>query len=187
MALNTTYWQRSGIKRTFNAVQGMDYSRSSRALLETLTQLSSLLSVAHFRRWSARNKLSKVAAPDPFTSSSSSIKDGSRKVGENKLLGKAGTSRNRFQPYKNKCKDCKQPFSVLIYRLKAAPIRRVSVLCVASKFWTPRDTLCRASDRSLSSLSNLVHVLYNLRWIWFTAKLHPLAATANRGNANISP
>ncbi|KAJ3566055.1 hypothetical protein NP233_g7241 [Leucocoprinus birnbaumii] len=42
-------------------------------------------------------KLSKVAAPDPFTSSSSSIKDGSRKVGENKLLGRPGSSKNRFQ------------------------------------------------------------------------------------------
>lgn len=42
-------------------------------------------------------KLSKVAAPDPFTASSSSIKDGSRKVGENKLLSRPGSSRNRFQ------------------------------------------------------------------------------------------
>ncbi|KAK0188643.1 hypothetical protein F5146DRAFT_674098 [Armillaria mellea] len=42
-------------------------------------------------------KLSKVAAPDPFTSSSSSIKDGSRKVGENKLLTRPGSSKNRFQ------------------------------------------------------------------------------------------
>ncbi|KAK0489196.1 PDZ-binding protein [Armillaria novae-zelandiae] len=49
-------------------------------------------------------KLSKVAAPDPFTSSSSSIKDGSRKVGENKLLTRPGSSKNRFQ---GKCKDCK--------------------------------------------------------------------------------
>ncbi|KAE9396874.1 hypothetical protein BT96DRAFT_823993 [Gymnopus androsaceus JB14] len=54
-------------------------------------------------------KLSKVAAPDPFTSSSSSIKDGSRKVGENKLLSRPGSSKNRFQPYQGKCKDCKQP------------------------------------------------------------------------------
>ncbi|KAJ7577006.1 PDZ-binding protein [Mycena floridula] len=56
-------------------------------------------------------KLSKVAAPDPFQSSSSSIKDGSRKVGENKLLGKpgSGSSKSRFQPYKTSCKDCKQP------------------------------------------------------------------------------
>ncbi|ETW78638.1 hypothetical protein HETIRDRAFT_155876 [Heterobasidion irregulare TC 32-1] len=58
-------------------------------------------------------KLSKVAAPDPFTSTSSSIKDGSRKVGENKLIGrpgpsKAGGSKSRFQPYGGKCKDCKQ-------------------------------------------------------------------------------
>ncbi|KAJ3538942.1 hypothetical protein NMY22_g4952 [Coprinellus aureogranulatus] len=42
-------------------------------------------------------KLSKVAAPDPFTSSSSSIKDGSRKVGENKLLSRPGGSKNRYQ------------------------------------------------------------------------------------------
>ncbi|RDB23336.1 Cysteine-rich PDZ-binding protein [Hypsizygus marmoreus] len=54
-------------------------------------------------------KLSKVAAPDPFTASSSSIKDGSRKVGENKLLSRPGSSKNRFQPYQGKCKDCKQP------------------------------------------------------------------------------
>ncbi|KAF6761680.1 PDZ-binding protein [Ephemerocybe angulata] len=54
-------------------------------------------------------KLSKVAAPDPFASSSSSIRDGTRKVGENKLLSRPGGSRNRYQPYQNKCKDCKQP------------------------------------------------------------------------------
>ena len=42
-------------------------------------------------------KLSKLAAPDPFTSSSQSIKDGSRKVGENKLLTRPGSSKNRFQ------------------------------------------------------------------------------------------
>lgn len=58
-----------------------------------------------------RQKLSKLAAPDPFQSSSSSIKEGTRKVGENKLLGKPGSSRagSRFQPYKSSCKDCKQP------------------------------------------------------------------------------
>ncbi|KAJ7781997.1 hypothetical protein DFH07DRAFT_393007 [Mycena maculata] len=54
-------------------------------------------------------KLSKLAAPDPFASSSSAIKDGSRKVGENKLLSRPGSSKNRFQPYQGKCKDCKQP------------------------------------------------------------------------------
>ncbi|KAF7789585.1 hypothetical protein EIP86_000531 [Pleurotus ostreatoroseus] len=43
------------------------------------------------------SKLSKVAAPDPFTSSSQAIKDGSRKVGENKLLSRPGSSKNRFQ------------------------------------------------------------------------------------------
>ncbi|KAI0317161.1 PDZ-binding protein [Amylostereum chailletii] len=56
-------------------------------------------------------KLSKVAAPDPFTSTSSSIKDGSRKIGENKLLSRPGGSsgsKNRFSPYSAKCKDCKQ-------------------------------------------------------------------------------
>ncbi|KAA1470241.1 hypothetical protein DENSPDRAFT_835993 [Dentipellis sp. KUC8613] len=58
-------------------------------------------------------KLSKVAAPDPFTSTSASIKDGSRKIGENKLIGRPGrpsgssSSSSRFQPYANKCKDCK--------------------------------------------------------------------------------
>jgi hypothetical protein len=46
-------------------------------------------------------KLSKLAAPDPFQSSSASIKDGSRKVGENKLLSRPGGSsasktKNRF-------------------------------------------------------------------------------------------
>jgi hypothetical protein len=35
-------------------------------------------------------KLSKLAAPDPFTSASSSIKSGDRKVGENKLLSRPG-------------------------------------------------------------------------------------------------
>lgn len=42
-------------------------------------------------------KLSKVAAPDPFTSTSQSVKDGSRRVGENKLLSRPGSSKNRFQ------------------------------------------------------------------------------------------
>ncbi|EIN09502.1 hypothetical protein PUNSTDRAFT_101339 [Punctularia strigosozonata HHB-11173 SS5] len=72
-------------------------------------------------------KLSKVAAPDPFQSTSASIKDGSRKIGENKLIARPGgssgigrpggpsrpsggsLSKNRFQPYDKKCKDCKQP------------------------------------------------------------------------------
>ncbi|KZT21584.1 hypothetical protein NEOLEDRAFT_1139203 [Neolentinus lepideus HHB14362 ss-1] len=53
-------------------------------------------------------KLSKVAAPDPFQSSSSSIKEGSRKVGGHSVLGKTGSSKHRFSPYQNKCKDCKQ-------------------------------------------------------------------------------
>ncbi|PCH36337.1 hypothetical protein WOLCODRAFT_134203, partial [Wolfiporia cocos MD-104 SS10] len=52
-------------------------------------------------------KLSKLAAPDPFKSSSASIKEGSRKVGENKLLTRPGSSKNRFQPYQGKCRDCK--------------------------------------------------------------------------------
>ncbi|KAG1880532.1 PDZ-binding protein [Suillus tomentosus] len=55
------------------------------------------------------SKLSKIAAPDPFTSTSQSVKDGSRRVGENKLLSRPGSSKNRFQPYQSKCKDCKQP------------------------------------------------------------------------------
>ncbi|KAK7686157.1 hypothetical protein QCA50_010377 [Cerrena zonata] len=42
-------------------------------------------------------KTSKLAAPDPFQSTSQSIKDGSRKVGENKLLARPGSSKNRFQ------------------------------------------------------------------------------------------
>jgi len=66
-------------------------------------------------------KLSKVAAPDPFTSSSNAIKEGTRKVGGgNALLSRpgpskttfgppsAGGSKNRFTPYGSKCKDCKQ-------------------------------------------------------------------------------
>ncbi|KAI0061034.1 hypothetical protein BV25DRAFT_1806264 [Artomyces pyxidatus] len=70
-------------------------------------------------------KLSKVAAPDPFQSSSASIKEGSRQVGGSKLIGRpkapggpagpgagsskgGGTSKTRFQPYAAKCKDCKQ-------------------------------------------------------------------------------
>ena len=53
-------------------------------------------------------KLSKVAAPDPFAPSSSS-----RKVGENKLLtgrnagGGSGGPSKKYQPYQKKCKDCK--------------------------------------------------------------------------------
>ncbi len=42
-------------------------------------------------------KTSKLAAPDPFKSTSQAIKEGSRKVGENKLLGRPGSSKNRFQ------------------------------------------------------------------------------------------
>ncbi|KAK2463556.1 hypothetical protein APHAL10511_004307 [Amanita phalloides] len=54
-------------------------------------------------------KLSKLAAPDPFTSSSALIKEGSRKVGENKLLARPNPkAKIRFQPYQGKCKDCKQ-------------------------------------------------------------------------------
>ncbi|KAI0738509.1 PDZ-binding protein [Daedaleopsis nitida] len=52
-------------------------------------------------------KTSKLAAPDPFKSTSQAIKEGSRKVGENKLLSRPGSSKNRFQPYQGKCKDCK--------------------------------------------------------------------------------
>ncbi|PIL24683.1 hypothetical protein GSI_12567 [Ganoderma sinense ZZ0214-1] len=56
-------------------------------------------------------KTSKLAAPDPFKSTSQAIKEGSRKVGENKLLTRPGSSKNRFQyipqPYQGKCKDCK--------------------------------------------------------------------------------
>ena len=42
-------------------------------------------------------KTSKLAAPDPFKSTSQAIKEGSRKVGENKLLSRPGSSKNRFQ------------------------------------------------------------------------------------------
>ncbi|KDQ19690.1 hypothetical protein BOTBODRAFT_52011 [Botryobasidium botryosum FD-172 SS1] len=49
-----------------------------------------------------KQKVSKLAAPDPFQPSGST-----RKVGENKLLGRPGTSSKRFQPYQGKCKDCK--------------------------------------------------------------------------------
>lgn len=47
-------------------------------------------------------KLSKVAAPDPFTASSDSIKAGSRKVGEMKLGKKTrySVSRRAFSPHK---------------------------------------------------------------------------------------
>ncbi|KAH9951212.1 microtubule-associated protein CRIPT-domain-containing protein [Amylocystis lapponica] len=55
----------------------------------------------------AHQKTSKLAAPDPFKSTSQSIKDGSRKIGENKLLSRPGSSKNRFQPYQGKCRDCK--------------------------------------------------------------------------------
>ncbi|KDQ61534.1 hypothetical protein JAAARDRAFT_30983 [Jaapia argillacea MUCL 33604] len=67
-------------------------------------------------------KLSKVAAPDPFQSTSTSIKEGSRKVGSSSSSTTTATSsggsgfgkpklgsRHRYQPYKNSCKDCKQP------------------------------------------------------------------------------
>ena len=44
-------------------------------------------------------KLSKVAAPDPFTSSSSAIKEGARKVGGgNALLSRPGPSKTTFGP-----------------------------------------------------------------------------------------
>lgn len=44
-------------------------------------------------------KLSKVAAPDPFTSSSSAIKEGTRKVGGgNALLSRPGPSKTTFGP-----------------------------------------------------------------------------------------
>ncbi|KAG8980819.1 hypothetical protein FRB90_007461, partial [Tulasnella sp. 427] len=51
-------------------------------------------------------KLSKLAAPDPFTASSSS----NRKIGENKLLTRPGAS-SKSKPYDRKCKDCKQTVS----------------------------------------------------------------------------
>ena len=41
-------------------------------------------------------KLSKVAAPDPFSSAGSQVASGSRKIGENKLLAKAGGSKSRY-------------------------------------------------------------------------------------------
>jgi len=53
--------------------------------------------------------LSKLAAPDLSRSSSASIKDSSRKVGENKLLTRLGGSsgsKSRYQPYGDKCEDC---------------------------------------------------------------------------------
>ncbi|KAF9780794.1 PDZ-binding protein [Thelephora terrestris] len=54
-------------------------------------------------------KLSKVAAPDPFTSSSSAIKEGTRKVGGgNALLSRPGSSKTKFGPPSAGCKDCKQ-------------------------------------------------------------------------------
>jgi hypothetical protein len=60
-------------------------------------------------------KLSKVAAPDPFQSTSSSIKDGSRKLVGTSALGRPAAAKvgpsKRFTPYGNygnKCKDCKQ-------------------------------------------------------------------------------
>ncbi|KAF8515958.1 PDZ-binding protein [Gautieria morchelliformis] len=56
-------------------------------------------------------KLSKVAAPDPFSSAGSQVASGSRRIGENKLLTKAGGSKSRYTPYGGKCKDCKQNVS----------------------------------------------------------------------------
>ncbi|KAI0289462.1 hypothetical protein BC826DRAFT_957231 [Russula brevipes] len=65
-------------------------------------------------------KLSKVAAPDPFQSTTASIKEGSRKIGENKLIGRPKPQEQpqapagvflpqvRKIPYAGKCKDCKQ-------------------------------------------------------------------------------
>ncbi|KAG8914345.1 hypothetical protein FRC03_009830 [Tulasnella sp. 419] len=50
-------------------------------------------------------KTSKLAAPDPFTATSSS----NRKIGENKLLSRpGGASSSKSKPYDRKCKDCKQ-------------------------------------------------------------------------------
>ncbi|KAF9642052.1 hypothetical protein BDM02DRAFT_3106101, partial [Thelephora ganbajun] len=52
------------------------------------------------------------SAPDPFTSSSSAIKEGTRKVGGgNTLLSRpppVGGPKNRFTPYASKRKDCRQ-------------------------------------------------------------------------------
>ncbi|KAF9647825.1 hypothetical protein BDM02DRAFT_3097434, partial [Thelephora ganbajun] len=53
------------------------------------------------------------SAPDPFTSSSSAIKKGTRMkaVGGNTLLSRpplVGGPKNRFTPYASKCKDCRQ-------------------------------------------------------------------------------
>lgn len=47
-------------------------------------------------------KLSKVAAPDPFQSTSDGVKDGSRKIGEKKLIGRpsvggSSSSKSRYQ------------------------------------------------------------------------------------------
>ncbi|KLO10583.1 hypothetical protein SCHPADRAFT_922011 [Schizopora paradoxa] len=56
------------------------------------------------------SKTSKLAAPDPFASSSSAIKSGSRKVGDNKLLRKGGGG--KANPYERRsCKKCKSQTS----------------------------------------------------------------------------
>jgi hypothetical protein len=58
--------------------------------------------MSHSKSLLFSQKLSKVAAPDPFTATSSSVKDGSRKIGDNKLIGRpsvggSSSSKNRYQ------------------------------------------------------------------------------------------
>lgn len=113
-------------------------------------------------------KLSKVAAPDPFQSTSSSIKDGSRKVGENKLLSRPGSSRNRFQvrpllfltgylrlllnlccqPYQGKCKDCKSN----VTQNKAKYCHGTWLFCIMPVPKLTNDSRLRIQTRSMCDM-----------------------------------
>lgn len=63
---------------------------SPKRFLATLWPICDSLELLEMVCKKCEAKTSKLAAPDPFASSSSAIKSGSRKVGDNKLLRKAG-------------------------------------------------------------------------------------------------
>jgi len=58
---------------------------------------------------SCEKKLGTLACQDKWKEGSrTTIESGMRKVGENKLLSKQSVAQQRFSPYENKCKICKQ-------------------------------------------------------------------------------
>lgn len=65
------------------------------------------------------SKTSKLAAPDPFASSSSAIKSGSRKVGDNKLLRKAGGGKSNVRVRIMLCLSCVANDVLLIIAIRS--------------------------------------------------------------------